>query len=84
MCVVRERERESVCVCVCVCVLPAHLKMSGAQEGQKKAVRSPGTGVTEGYGPLYNCWKSNLVPLEEQSLTYLFFFFKMRMVLTFE
>ena len=34
----------------------------------EEGVEFPGTGITDGYGPLCGCWESNVDPLQEQVL----------------
>ena len=48
--------RGFACVYACVC------------RGQKRALRSPGPGVTDSCELPRECWKSNSGPLEEQSV----------------
>lgn len=52
-------------MCVCVSVHHVHACCLWRPED---GVRSPGTGVRDGYGPLCGCWKLKSGPLQERPL----------------
>lgn len=66
-------------LCTHVCTLPQHTWIKPAGKcwfknlcrlinfrSSEEVIRSPGTGVKDIYEAPYECWESNLVPLEEQ------------------